>query len=174
MERRLLLLGLLRSNEMHGYLLIEHFQSRAAMPITFKKPTVYNLLSKMEQDGWVTVRVEQEGNRPPRSVYEVTPAGEAAFQTLLRDELGSYTEAEFPSVISLAFLDLLPRNETKSLLEKRRAQIESRLREVNATIDGLDHSIHAGSMLLPLRYLQRHYATEIESITEIIDEFAIS
>lgn len=155
-------------HSMHGYLVLEHFESRAAMPITFKKPTVYNMLSKMKADGWVVVREEQEGKRPPRSVYEITEAGEAAFQSLLRDEVGSYTEAEFPSVVSLAFLDLLPRHEAKVLLEQRHAQIEDRLREVNASIGELDMPIHAGSALLPLRYLQRHYMAEMELLEDII------
>ena len=34
----------------------------------------------MEQDGWVTFREEQEGNRPPRRVYKITPEGATAFQ----------------------------------------------------------------------------------------------
>ncbi|MEM8857722.1 MAG: PadR family transcriptional regulator [Chloroflexota bacterium] len=170
MERRLLLLGLLRKHGMHGYLLIAHFKSRAVIPITFKKPTVYNLLSKMEQDGWVKVREEREGNRPTRWVYEITPAGEAAYQALLRDELGSFTDAEFPSAVSLAFIDSLPKDEAKSLLEQRQTQVEERLDEVNAVIGGLDDPIHAGHTLLPMRYLKRQYLSEIEFLGELINE----
>ncbi|MEM7797941.1 MAG: PadR family transcriptional regulator [Chloroflexota bacterium] len=171
MERRLLLLGLLRRHGMHGYLLIEHFKSRAAMPISFKKPTVYNLLSKMEKDGWVQVREEKNGNRPPRWVYEITPAGEATYQALLRDELGSYTEAEFPSAVSLAFIDSLPKDEAKHLLEARRKEVEARLDEVSFMMSGLDNPMHAGNTLLPLRYLRRHYVTELEFLGEVISEF---
>ena len=48
-ERKLLLLGLLRKNDMHGYLLNAHLGG--AVPISLKKPTAYNLLDRMEQGG---------------------------------------------------------------------------------------------------------------------------
>ncbi|MGD8597706.1 MAG: helix-turn-helix transcriptional regulator, partial [Anaerolineae bacterium] len=76
MERELLLLGLLRSQDMHGYQLHEAIDSHLGMGVQLTKPTAYRLLSNMADDGWVTFREEQEGNRPPRRVYAITPKGE--------------------------------------------------------------------------------------------------
>ena len=84
-ERKLLLLGLLRQVDMHGYMLNAHLGT--ATPISLKKPTAYNLLERMEQDGWVTHRDEPTGDRP-RRVYSVTGQGEQMFQDLLRQQLG--------------------------------------------------------------------------------------
>ncbi|MBV7328501.1 PadR family transcriptional regulator [Chloroflexi bacterium TSY] len=173
MERKLLLLGLLRNQEMHGYRLNEHLESQAAMPIRLKKPTAYNLLAKMEQDGWVTFRVEQEGNRPPRRVYEITTEGEEAFQALLRDELGSYTPAEFPSVVSLTFLDLVPQQEAKSLLTQRRKQIEARLDEINIVYQDKAAAAHSGSMNVPFKYMQQHYEGELKLLDELLQHLDI-
>ena len=90
MERELLLLGLLRSQEMHGYQLHEAIDSHLGMGVQLTKPTAYRLLSNMAEDGWVTYREEQEGNRPPRRVYAITAQGEVAFQRLLRENLANY------------------------------------------------------------------------------------
>ncbi|MEM7134322.1 MAG: PadR family transcriptional regulator [Chloroflexota bacterium] len=171
MERKLLLLGLLRNQEMHGYRLNEHLESRAGMPIVLKKPTAYNLLAKMEQDGWVAYREEQEGNRPPRRVYEITSLGEAAFQALLREELSAYKPAEFPSVVSLSFLDLLSGTEAATLLSQRREQIADKLDEINAVVEKHTPAEHAGSMSIPLMYMQRYYSSELELLDEVIQQF---
>ena len=65
-ERELLLLGLLRKREMHGYQLSEFMETHVGIFFDLKKATAYNLLGKMEGKGWVRSREEQEGKRPPR------------------------------------------------------------------------------------------------------------
>ena len=63
MERKLLLLGMLRENEMYGYQLNEFLETHLGSAVQLKKPTAYNLLNKMAADGWISYREEQEGNR---------------------------------------------------------------------------------------------------------------
>ena len=86
MDARLLLLGLLRSQAMHGYQLSELIESHLGTGVHLTRPTAYRLLNKMTADGWITYREEQEGNYPARRVYSMSPAGETAFQRLLRKE----------------------------------------------------------------------------------------
>ena len=90
MERKLLLLGLLRSQEMHGYQINELIDAHLGTSIQLKKPTVYKLLATMVDDGWIRYYEEQEGNYPTRRVYQITPEGEEAFQRLLRQSLADY------------------------------------------------------------------------------------
>ena len=66
MERELLLLGLLRSQEMHGYELNEFIDSHLGATVHLKKPTAYRLLNGIVDEGWISYTEEQEGNRPPR------------------------------------------------------------------------------------------------------------
>ena len=89
-ERKLLLLGILRQSEMHGYLLNAHLDGAA--PISLKKPTAYNLLERMHTDGWVSYRDEPTGDRP-RRVYALTETGEQAFLRLLRKQLQHFAPA---------------------------------------------------------------------------------
>lgn len=162
MERGLLLLGLLRSHEMHGYQLNELIDRHLGSSIQLTKPTAYRLLGKMASDGWITCREEREGNRPPRRVYAITAAGEAQFQRLLRESLASYRPAELRSDISLAFLDLLPAEEALPLLGSRRAAIESRLQAVRAS------DRHHGSFQLVIDHQAHHLATELAWLEQVI------
>ncbi len=162
MERKLLLLGLLRGHEMHGYQLNEFIDSHLGASVHLKKPTAYRLLNNMAEDGWVTYREEREGNRPPRRVYAITPQGEAAFQQLLRESLSDYKPVDFPGNIGLLFLDALPVEEALSLLQKRRAIVESMLQMVHT------HEVHHQSYQLLLLHQTRHLSTELEWVDEVI------
>jgi DNA-binding PadR family transcriptional regulator len=105
---------------MHGYQLYEFIERSLSFCTDLKKPTAYYLLSRMAQDGLLLETVSQEGNRPPRKVYQLTPAGEAAFQDFLHQNLSSFTAARFPGDIGLAFLEDLETGEAVRLLNERR------------------------------------------------------
>lgn len=163
MERELLLLGLLRSHEMHGYHLYEIIDRHLGTSVPLKKPTAYRLLSRMSEDGWITYREERDGNRPPRRVYTITPEGEHAFQQLLRENLADYRPADFHSDISLAFLDLLPVEESFALLLRRRSMVDG-LMQAMLTVDS-----HHGSFQLVIEHRRRHLSTELEWLDELMD-----
>lgn len=162
MEKKLLLLGTLRAHEMHGYQLNEMLQQSVGLPIRLTKPNAYKLLNKMEQDGWISFREEQEGNRPPRRVYKITDEGEVAFQRMLRKSLAAYSAPEFPSTVVFNFLELLPTDEAIALLQQRRKKIVTYFTEVAEIPDEMREA-H-----LSVEYLFRFYQTEIEWIDERI------
>lgn len=162
MEKKLLLLGLLRSQEMHGYQINDVLAKGTGMSIVLSKANAYKLLKGMEANGWVTSEEEREGTRPLRRVYSVTPEGEAAFQRLLRESLGAYPLSEFPSAIAFTFLAELPSEEAISLLVQRRQKIETHFREL-ANIPETIRQSH-----LSVEYLYRYYANELEWLDEVI------
>ena len=155
-------MGLLRAQEMHGYQLNEVIDSHMGMSVHLMKPTAYNLLKKMADDGWVTHKEEREGSRPPRRIYTITPQGEAAFLRMLRESLADYKSTEFHSDISLAFMDAIPSEEVLPLLKKRRSIIENLLQAVT------DHDVHPGSFQLMIEHQVRHLSTELEWLDEVI------
>jgi DNA-binding PadR family transcriptional regulator len=164
MERKLLLLGLLRIQGMYGYQLNDVIDSHLGTSIHLKKPTAYDLLKKMAADGWVTHSEEREGNRPPRRVYAITPEGEGAFQTMLRESLADYKPAQFYSDISIGFLDEIPAHEALPLLHTRRAIVEDLLRTVS------EHQDHPGSFRLVIDHQIRHFSTELEWLDAVIKQ----
>jgi DNA-binding PadR family transcriptional regulator len=163
MEKRLLLLGLLLSHDMHGYQLNEVLQHNPGIPISLKKSNAYKLLNDMETDGWVTHQKEQEGNRPPRRVYTVTKKGEAAFYRLLRENLSAYPTPEFPGVVGLDFVHMLPTEEVVALLDQRYQAVEAKFQQ----LDGVSAEIRQSH--LTVEYLHHYYATELQWLAEVVN-----
>lgn len=58
MERELLLLGLLRRQDLHGYRLMDFIENNLGACTDLKKPTVYFLLEKMANQGWISASQE--------------------------------------------------------------------------------------------------------------------
>lgn len=162
MDRELLLLGLLRRGDMHGYQLHEFIHRYMGSCVDLKKPTAYYILDRMTAAGWVTRTEEQEGSRPPRRVYTITAAGEAAYQRLLRDNLAAWQPAQFPGDIGLAFVDTLPPAEARALLLRRRAALAAEI----AALD--DAPPHAGALQLTLEHRARHLTTELDWLDTVI------
>ena len=164
MEKKLLLLGILRGHDMHGYQMNEILVQDAAIGMTLKKANAYKLLNKMAEDGWVSYREEREGNRPPRRVYAIAPAGEAAFQHLLRESLRAYASPQMPSIIAYNYLGELPVEEAVMLLQKRRELINERFQQ----LDGAPQEMvgtHLG-----MAYLHRFYVAELKWLDKVIEK----
>ena len=164
MERKLLLLGLLRAHEMHGYQINELIDAHLGTSIQITKPTVYKLLGDMVDDDWIKFREEQEGNYPTRRVYKITPEGRRAFQQLLRQSLTDYRPVSYLSNIGMLYLDALPREEAAVLLHKRREEIETFARRMR------DDEEHQGGFHLMLSYHLRLLDAELEWLDEVISQ----
>lgn len=162
MDKKLLLLGLLRSESMHGYQLNDFIESTLSTCVQVKRPTAYYVLNKMQADGWVEETEEQEGNRPPRRIYSITPAGEAAFQELLRQNLASYELAQFTGDVGLAFLGEVPIEERLALLRQRRDVIQGYLEQTLAI------PLHPGSLQLTIEHQIRHLTAELTWLDEVM------
>jgi DNA-binding PadR family transcriptional regulator len=169
MDEKLLLLGMLRQQQMHGYQLIEFIDRDMSNCVDLKKPTAYYLLNRMAQDGWIEERQEQEGNRPPRKVYRLTGQGESAFQSLLRQNLSSYQTPSFTGDIGLAFVDGLETSEALALLGKRRAAIATELSAAKQAPQ------HQGSLQWMIEHQIFHLQTElawVEGLLERLEKLA--
>jgi len=164
MERELLLLGILRMQEMHGYQINELIDKHLGTSIEIKKPTVYKLLDNMLSEGWISVREEQEGNYPRRRVYTLTLQGEAAFLRLLRENLTSYKPVSYMSNVGLVFLGALPVEESASLLRRRRQEVRTLVEKM------FGHEELAGGFALMVSFHLSLLNAELDWLDEIIDE----
>ncbi len=126
-ERALLLLGILRSQSQHTYQINEFIERNLARMTDMKKPTAYAILDRLCQAGYVSVRTEQERNRPPRKVYTITSAGERAFEDLLRRTLAEPDRHATAGDLGLMFVDALPRAEALALLLRRQAALREQI-----------------------------------------------
>jgi len=159
MNRELLLLGLLRQGATHGYQLHDFIERNLAFCTDLKKATAYALLDKMQAKGWVSAEEVREGARPPKRVYRLTPAGEAAFQQLLRRSL-SATDEE--SDVGLAFIDALPADEARQLLAQRRDALEQQLAAFQAAPQ------HQGGYQLLIEHQMYRLRCEVAWLDKVI------
>jgi DNA-binding PadR family transcriptional regulator len=119
-DNELLVLGLLRQQDQHGYRINEFIDANLGRLTTMKRPTAYATLDRLRRRGCVEVRIEQAGNRAPRKVY----AGEARFRDLLRANLAS-APISSTTEIGLLFLDGLPPAEVAACLVARRDRLDA-------------------------------------------------
>jgi len=88
---------------------------------------VYALLDRLVAAGHISVRTEQEGNRPLRKVYTLTPTGETLFDDLLRENVSALDPGTGFGDIGLMFLGYLPPTEAVACLRRRLARLDAAL-----------------------------------------------
>ena len=162
MSDKLLLLGILRQQQMHGYQLYEFIERDLAACTDLKKSAAYYLLNKMAEDNWVVETQAQEGNRPPRKVYHLTDSGEAAFHRLLEENLAEYHPIRFSDDIGLAYIDEIDPADALVLLRRRRLAVETALQVARAVPE------HEGSPQWIIEHQRHHLASELEWVERVI------
>jgi DNA-binding PadR family transcriptional regulator len=136
-DKRLLLLGLLRIQKMHGYQLQQFFDEHAGSFPSLKASTAYYTLEKMAGEGLVDAKSEREGNRPLRQVYCITAKGEGLFGRFLEENLAAYELEHGGEDIGVAFLSSLPPGRAGELLATKRAKIVAELEEISGVLSSL-------------------------------------
>ncbi|MBN1286634.1 MAG: PadR family transcriptional regulator [Anaerolineae bacterium] len=132
MSTRLVILGFLRYQPMHGYELKQLIERYMGDWTSVAFGSIYFALRKLEEDGFIEkLGTEQEGNRPSRSVYQITGTGCAEFLRLLRAVWCAVERQYYDFDIGLFFMDALPGEDVKGYLRERVERLETHLRHVN-------------------------------------------
>jgi len=115
----------LRERPLYGYELKQIIEEHMGDWTNIAFGSIYFALKKLAEEGFVEqVAVEQEGNRPSRTIYQITEAGQVEFLRLLR---GVWSEVErhyYTIDVGLAFMEALPVEEVKSHLQGRITQLQ--------------------------------------------------
>lgn len=81
----LVILGLLRREDMYGYQLVQETQRVSGGRITTQEGSLYPVLYKLVDQGLISDRRVQVGKRMTRVYYHLEPAGAERFTQLLRE-----------------------------------------------------------------------------------------
>jgi DNA-binding PadR family transcriptional regulator len=128
MSTRLVILGLLRNQPLHGYEIKQIIEEHMGDWTSIAFGSIYFALGKLSEEGLIEmVATEKAGNRPSRSIYQATEAGRAEFLRLLRDVWSEPERQYFAIDVALAFMNALPPEEIKGYLQKRLAQLRGEL-----------------------------------------------
>ncbi len=111
----LVLLGLIEEHECSGYDIITHIRKRELDRwAKISTSTIYNRLIRLEKNAFIVGRAERDGNRPERTMYNITDKG----RDLLRKEVVRHLTGfnDDPRTLGYAFLfGVDPRDAVRSL-----------------------------------------------------------
>ncbi|EWT01177.1 PadR family transcriptional regulator [Intrasporangium oryzae NRRL B-24470] len=130
----LAVLGCLGERPMHPYEISSTLRHRGKeKSIRLNYGSLYAVVAALEKHGLIAEREKiREGNRPERTVYEITPAGMDEFEDWL-SELLSTPSADPSSLESaLSLIAGLAPDEAARLLEERVGKLEIELRSIAA------------------------------------------
>jgi DNA-binding PadR family transcriptional regulator len=163
MLTRLLILWLLSEQSLHGYRIKKILDDESLgfwFPIEFG--SIYAVLRSLVKGGYVeTAAVEQEGRRPQRTRYAITPAGRRHFAELLERAWQELPSPADPFALALAARsDLADERRVPELLGERASALRTRLEQ----LDELARSAPAAEMVERQRALTTAELTWAETL----------
>lgn len=131
MSVRLVLLGLLRKESLHGYELKHIIESHLGDWTNIAFGSVYFALGKLRDEGFIEESgSERAGNRPARTVYAITARGRSEFDRLLAETFAAKERQYFEIDEALAFMG--PTDHSLAVESFRR-----RVTEIKAALEAL-------------------------------------
>ncbi|WP_248925814.1 PadR family transcriptional regulator [Paenibacillus hamazuiensis] len=131
----LFVLGQLMSGDKHGYLLQERLKHTVGPIRQISSGTLYPLLSRMAENGWITLRLEEEqqGGRP-RKIYSITDAGRERFHVLILSPLEHNLDTELIFHLKMALFRYVPKDIQIACLEQYMEYVRYNLKYVNSLL----------------------------------------
>ncbi len=137
------LLGLLAHGPAHGYDLQRAFiaDGDLASVLRLEQPTLYATLKTLDDHGLIRGSEEREGARPPRTVYALTPEGEAALAAWLSTPVQRMREVRLDFLLKVYFARRRSRAAVRRLVDAQIAVCE----RYRAGLQGQTAGVEAGS-----------------------------
>ena len=130
MDVRTICLGILSRGEATGYEIKKTFEDDGYQHfVEASFGSIYPALSKLTQDGLVSVREEAQEKRPDRKVYSITDAGRQVFLGNLMKPLPEDRHRS-PFVFAMLFSHLLPQPRVVEMLDTYIEQSEAKLAQL--------------------------------------------
>jgi PadR family transcriptional regulator, regulatory protein AphA len=130
MDVRTICLGILTRGDATGYEIKKLFEEDGYQHfVEASFGSIYPALSRLTEQGYVSVREESQEKRPDRKVYSITPTGRTAFVASLLKPLPEDRHRS-PFVFAMLFADLLPEARVSGMLDSYISQIETKFAQI--------------------------------------------
>ena len=130
----LAILGLLKERPMHGYQLNRELSEQLGGLWRVSYGSLYPSLRRLERDGAIRTEPGAGTGARRKTVYAITPEGEALFLDLLQEPPQENQTEDARFRVRLAFFRYLPPETRVRLLERRRQGLQERLAEVKTRL----------------------------------------
>ena len=173
-------LGLLKERAMHGYELRKQLGAMLGPFWQVSWGSLYPTLRRLAKEEAVEKVAEEKPKRAPKTtrgakpaptlspgrrktVYRITPAGEALFREMLEETAASVDTEHF--TLKLAFFRYLQPETRLALLERRRAYLQEKLAQFKANMRDYRERIDSYTLSM-----QNHSMASTQSDIEWIEE----
>jgi DNA-binding PadR family transcriptional regulator len=170
---RIVLLGALRRGPAHGYELKSRLRSwHMEWWADIQSGSIYASLKRLERDGLVErTRTEQDGKRPVRQIFRITPAGADELRRLIADAWRGVTRFSRPIDMALSFYDVLEPSEIKEHLDTRLATLQQlRVAFETDNLPGVELGAYQKQMVPDLRAHERMLLDAEVAFTQLLIE----
>jgi DNA-binding PadR family transcriptional regulator len=164
----LAILGLVAENPQHGYQIEAEITQRGMRNWTeIGFSSIYYVLNKMEESGWLSSAKQTSGDRPTRKVYRLTTTGEEIFHQAVFERFSQPRPRTGDYALALANLPALTPDEICNGLENH-------LKSLKEQIDSLQNKWEADqSQNMPhhVNYLFNYSLNLLQSETVWVENF---
>ncbi len=173
MSTRLVILGLLRDKPLYGYELKNIIEKDMGDWTSIAFGSIYFAMNKLNEEGFVErVSEEKIGNRPSRSVYQITEKGKEEFILLLKEIWQKYEREYYQLDIALAFSGVLPLNEIKEYIKKRIGFLEVAVKHIEEhKKEQLSKPDVPGLAKVVFSHTEYHIKAESDWLKSILEDF---
>lgn len=134
-QSELSILGLIAEGPKHGYQIEQDIQARGMREWTdIGFSSIYYILNKLEENGWLESSHQSAGDRPARKVYRLTGEGMGAFQEAVRTVLSEPRPHSGDFDLGLANLSALPPSEALAALQTYSTRMGQQMEHVRAQL----------------------------------------
>jgi PadR family transcriptional regulator AphA len=129
------LLGLLRLKATHGYELHQRLAADLGTVWHISQSQVYNILNRLETNGYVTATMKKQAHLPDRRLFRLTAAGRRRFDAWFHAPASSSVKAirvEFMTRLYFA-RHLCPEN-VPDIIETQAAEVRAGLERLEASL----------------------------------------
>ena len=130
MDVRTICLGILTRADATGYEIKKLFEEDGYQHfIEASFGSIYPALSRLTDDGLVSVREEAQEKRPDRKIYSITQAGRTAFLAAMMKPLPEDRHRS-PFIFAMLFSHLLPPERVRAMLDEYIRQSRDKLGQI--------------------------------------------
>jgi DNA-binding PadR family transcriptional regulator len=167
----LAILTMLYESPMHPYRMQQLIKERGKDEVinVSQRASLYQTINRLERDGLIVARkVTREENRPERTVYELTEAGQQTMFEWMRQILSTPSKdfPEFPAALSV--LAVLTPKDAQRQLEKRVVALDAELKRIDSELAKV--TFLPRLFLLEMELIRESLVTELRWVRAVVED----
>ena len=128
-----IILGLLKSQPMHGYEMFQKFENSTLGEILhLEMNQMYAFIKKLEKLGYIETILETQETRPPRKIHALTQSGDAIFQEWLTQPVEKPRDIRIIFLLKLYFVQKFIPHTMSNLIDQEISACKSFLHHLES------------------------------------------